>query len=131
MELMVKAHPGQRVHSHMVDAIVAEELAKQRAEWKKEEARRDAARRAEARALRMRLAVSQAKKERLLNDLMEKSGKAYAPPRKRPVTDALWGLYGLAILLAAAVIEGAERVAEATRALRRRLGKRRRRKSKR
>ena len=115
MELMIQAYAGQSVHNAMVDAIVAEELRRQQAARAAEETRKAEARSREMRELRMRLAMSRAQNERLNAQLIEKTGRAYRQPERRPVRDALWGLYGLAVLAAAALAEAGRAAVEVGR----------------
>ena len=65
--------------------------------------------------MRMRLAMSRARNERITGELIEKTARAYEPGKPRPVRDALWGLYGLLIVVAGAAWDAAGDAAETLR----------------
>lgn len=112
MELTIQAYDGQAVHNNMIDALVAQELRRRQAAQAETNARRAEARSREMRELRMRLAMSRARNERISAQLIEKTGRAYRPPEKRPVRDALLVAYAYAILAAAALARAGRTAAE-------------------
>lgn len=105
-DMVLKAYEGQRVSSHMIDQLVAQEIRRIR------EADESAARAREA-AMADRLREQTRKEARMYRSMSISSWRRYALPERtrwQKVCDWLFGWYGLLVLGLWKLVDLAERL---------------------
>lgn len=89
---MIKAYDGQVVHNAMIDAIVAQEIQRQRSQ-------REAEMQREIDALRMELELRKQKDGHIYTRFISDAEREYpAPSKGNIVTRAMWAVIGWAVL---------------------------------
>lgn len=101
--MLVTSYPTQGIVNHEVQALVRQELDRQRAEEAVRESRRIARLRRQVKSLETQAELRQGRDARYYREKIAEARRNYPAPQRgsramETVADILWGLYGLVIL---------------------------------
>lgn len=96
---MIKAYEGQKVSNAMVDALVAQELERQRRQWEAEQER-------EKELLRMELDMRRQRDAQVFTHFIEQARRDYPEPARGTLLGGIgWALVGWLVLAFGALFD--------------------------
>lgn len=111
---MIVSYEGQSVHNSIVDALVAQEVERQMAVYRREEAARTVALLNEINRLHGMIDMREDRDRRTYAEKIADAELAYAIPRQSRLTGVLsacwWGLVGFTVEAFGALFDALERV---------------------